>query len=246
MERCHGVILRGPNAPEPLASDPQLARRLGESFIDNLARLHSLDYESAGLSDLGKPIGYVERQVAGWTRRYVRAQTSNVPQIDQLAQWLADNRPDETRGTLIHNDYKYDNLILDPDDLTHVVAVLDWEMSTLGDPWMDLGTTMAYWIEPTDSESLRVRAFGPTMIRGSLSRRELLDRYCERSGWEVANPLFYYCFGLFKVAVIVQQIFARYVRGNTQDPRFAELDDTVLALGQAARDAISRGDVSVC
>lgn len=244
MKRRHGVILRGPQGPEQLSSNPQLTRMLCESFIDNLARLHTVDYEAAGLGDLGKPVGYVDRQLDGWTKRYAKAQTNEVPKIDQLASWLTENRPAESRAALIHNDYKYDNLMLDAKDITRVVAVLDWEMSTLGDPLMDLGTALAYWIEPTDSESQRARAFGPTMLAGSLNRSELLTRYCNRTGWPVTAPLFYYCFGLFKLAVIVQQIYARFVRGHTQDPRFANLDQTVESLGQAAVDAITTGDIS--
>ena len=244
MERCHGVVLRGPDAPEPLNSNPQLVRQLCESFVDNLARLHTLDYETAGLGHLGKPTGYVDRQVTGWTKRYVKAQTSEVPEMDRLAMWLDRNRPANTRAALIHNDYKYDNLMLDLDDMTRIMAVLDWEMSTVGDPLMDLGMTLAYWIEPSDVESLRTRAFGPTMAPGSLTRRELVLRYCAQTGWEIENPLFYYCFGLFKLAVIVQQIYTRYAHGHTRDPRFAELDNTVRTLGKAAEEAISRGVVS--
>lgn len=244
MERCHGVILRGPKPPPQLASDARLARRLCESFIDNLARLHTLDFQAAGLADLGKPDGYVDRQVEGWTKRYAKAQTSDEPQIDQLASWLHQNRPNSTRAALIHNDYKYDNLMLDSADITRVVAVLDWEMSTLGDPFMDLGTALAYWIEPADAPSLQALAFGPTMTPGSLSRASLLNRYCEQTGWDVHRPLFYYCFGLFKLAVIVQQIYARYVRGHTKDSRFSELDRSVACLGQAAVKAIESGGIS--
>lgn len=244
MERCHGVVLRGARAPQPLASDPVLVRRLCESFVDNLARLHRLDFQAAGLGDLGKPIGYVDRQVDGWSKRYSKAQTDDVPHIEQLAAWLDVNRPSESRAALIHNDYKYDNLMLDPKDTTQIVAVLDWEMSTLGDPLMDLGTALAYWIEPTDSASLRTLAFGPTMTPGSLTRGELLDRYCQQTGWDVERPLFYYCFGLFKLAVIVQQIYARFVRGHTKDSRFAEFDQSVVCLGQAAMTAIETGRIS--
>ena len=243
MQRRHGVVLRGPKAPPELASNPALTGQLCEAFIDNLARLHTLDYQAAGLGELGKPEGYIERQVTGWTKRYTRARTDDLNDVEALAAWLAGNRPVERQPALIHNDYKYDNIMLDPDNLTHIVALLDWEMATVGDPLMDLGTTLAYWIEPTDSEPQRARAFGPTMAIGSFNRRELVSRYAEKTGFEIPNPLFYYCFGLFKLAVIVQQIYARYVRGHTQDARFAELNETVASLGRTGVAAINEGSV---
>ncbi len=243
MERRCGAVLRGPQAPPELASNPDLAGKLCESFIDNLARLHTLDYRAAGLDDLGRPAGYVERQVTGWTKRYANARTDEVKSIEQLAAWLADNRPAERQPALIHNDYKYDNIMLDPDNLTHIVALLDWEMATVGDPLMDLGTALAYWIEPSDPEPRRLGAFGPTMLSGSLSRRELVSRYAQATGFEIPVPLFYYCFGLFKLAVIVQQIYARYVRGHTKDERFSQLNQMVAALGMAGTEAIASGRI---
>ena len=147
MERRRGVILRGappPDRPIP----PELVTRLCETLVDNMARLHALDYRAAGLDDLGKPQGYVERQVTGWTKRYQDARTDDVPDLERTMAWLAENRPAESAAaTLIHNDFKFDNLVLDPGDLTRIVAVLDWEMATIGDPLMDLGTTLAYWTE---------------------------------------------------------------------------------------------------
>jgi aminoglycoside phosphotransferase (APT) family kinase protein len=243
MERRQGVILRGPKAPPPLADDPRLARQVSESLIDNLARLHRLDYQAAGLGDLGRPEGYVDRQVGGWTQRYHRARTDDWPELEQLAAWLADHRPESARAALIHNDYKYDNLILDPLCLTRIVALLDWEMATIGDPLMDLGTSLAYWVEAKDPAPLQAMAFGPTMIAGSLTRRQLIERYARQTGMEVEQPLFYYAFGLFKLAVIVQQIYARYVRGHTRDPRFATLNQVVGCLGEVGVRALESGDL---
>ncbi len=240
MERRHGVILRKP-PPADRPMPPETVRRLCESLIDGLARLHALDYQAAGLGDLGKPEGYVERQVSGWTRRYRDAQTDDVPGLDRAADWLAANRPAESGAALIHNDYKFDNLVLDPDDPGRIVAVLDWEMATIGDPLMDLGTTLGYWIEPTDPEPLRRFLAGPTALPGSLTRRELGRRYCELAGREVPDLLFYHVYGLFKIAAIAQQIYARYVRGATQDPRFAALGGVVAALGDSAWRAIDCG-----
>ena len=244
LQRRQGVILRGAQPPPALATDAALARRLSESFIDNLARLHTLDYQQAGLANLGRPAGYVARQVNGWIQRYENAATQSLPALQQLSTWLRENQPDDDRAAVIHNDYKYDNLMLHPDDLPQIVAVLDWEMATVGHPFMDLGTALAYWVEARDEPSLRRLAFGPTMTPGSLSRRELLQRYCQRTGWDVPLPLFYYGFGMFKLAAIVQQIYARYAGGHTQDDRFAHLDQTVALLGQAALRAISKNCMS--
>ncbi len=238
MERRKGVILRGtppPDRPIP----PELVRRLCETLVDNIALLHGLDYHAAGLDDLGKPQGYVDRQVAGWIKRYQDARTDDMPDVERTAAWLAGNRPAESAGaTLIHNDFKFDNLVLDPNDLTRIVAVLDWEMATIGDPLMDLGTTLAYWTEASDPEPLHQFIVGPTTQPGSLSRRELVERYGQTTGRDVSNMLFCYVCGLFKVAVIAQQIYARYVRGLTQDPRFAGFNQVVAALGLGAVRAI--------
>ncbi len=242
MERRTGVVLRGPEPPASLHS-PELAHRLCESFVANLAHLHTLDYRAAGLGELGKPSGYVERQVTGWSKRYVNARTDDVPEMDQLAAWLADHMPTESGAALIHNDYKYDNLLLDPEDLTHIRAVFDWEMTTIGDPLMDLGSTLAYWVEPTDSQSLKKYAFGPTMLPGSMTRQELVSRYIDHTESHQFDPLFYYCYGLFKLAVIVQQIYARFVRGLTHDTRFAELNRKVKSLGVEALRAIETGSI---
>jgi aminoglycoside phosphotransferase (APT) family kinase protein len=240
MERRRGIILRRP-PPADRPIPPESVRRLCESLIDGLARLHSLDYRAAGLGDIGKPEGYVERQVTGWTRRYRDAQTDDVTGLDRVAAWLDANRPGDSGVALIHNDYKFDNLVLNPDDPCRIVAVLDWEMATIGDPLMDLGTTLGYWIQPDDPEPLRQFLGGPTALNGSLSRSELGRRYGEASGREVPDLLFYYAFGLFKIAAIAQQIYARFVRGATQDQRFAALGAVVAALGGSAGRAIDSG-----
>jgi len=242
MERRRGIILRK-KLPSGFAIDETTAKRLSESVIDNLVALHALDYQSAGLSGLGKPEGFVQRQVEGWSKRYVQAMTETIPGMNRIATWLSENIPSESRASVIHNDYKYDNLLLDPDDLTRVEAVLDWEMATLGDPLMDLGTTLGYWVEANDPQELQVAAFGPTALPGTLTRAQLIERYQDQSGQTVKNPVFYYCFGVFKIAVIVQQIYARYVRGHTQDPRFANLNRIVAIMSQQANAAIQRGDL---
>lgn len=241
MERRHGRILRGPQAPPEMADDESLARRVCESFVDNLARLHCLDVAAAGLEDFGRPQGYIARQVSGWTARYDKAQTDEIPEITELTKWLAVHQPADGSPAIIHNDYKYDNLVLEPDNLAQIVAVLDWEMATVGDPWMDLGGALAYWIQEDDPPLLRQRAFGPTLLPGSMNRQELVERYVAAAGEEARDPLFYYAFGVFKLLVIVQQIYARYVRGHTGDRRFADFDALVHALATAGLEATGRG-----
>jgi len=175
MERRNGVILRR-SIPSGIQMTPETARKLSLTLIDNLARLHALDYQSAGLGDLGKPDGYVSRQVNGWIDRYRKSQTDTIPAMETIASLLTANLPKESGAALIHNDYKYDNLLLDSADLTKVVAVFDWEMATIGDPLMDLGSTLAYWVEPGDSEAMKEFAFGPTIMPGSMTRKELAER----------------------------------------------------------------------
>jgi aminoglycoside phosphotransferase (APT) family kinase protein len=241
MERRKGIIIRRP--PVERAIPPETVRRLCESLIEGLARLHGLDAASAGLADLGKPEGYVERQVTGWARRYRDAQTDELPELERAASWLAEHRPFESGAALIHNDYKFDNLVLGPDDPGRIVAVLDWEMATIGDPLMDLGTTLGYWIQADDPEPIRRFLAGPTAMPGSLTRRELADQYAATSGRHLPELLFFYVYGLFKIAVIAQQIYARYVRGATRDPRFAALGPVVAALGESAGRAIDAGRI---
>jgi aminoglycoside phosphotransferase (APT) family kinase protein len=181
--------------------------------------------------------------VAGWSNRYAAARTDDVPEMERVARWLGEHLPPDSGAAVIHNDFKYDNLLLDPADPTRLVAVLDWEMATVGDPLMDLGTTLGYWVEAGDPEPLRRTAFGPTALPGSLTRRELVARYEEQAGRAAAGVLFYYAFGLFKIAVIVQQIYARYVRGHTRDARFAGLNDLVAVLGRQADRALDAGGI---
>jgi aminoglycoside phosphotransferase (APT) family kinase protein len=238
MERVKGVILRA-QPPRDVDLSPETMRRLSEAFVDNLAEIHGLDYEAAGLASLGSPQGYVTRQIEGWTKRYFNARTDDVPDIEQLAVWLHEHLPpDSPRASLIHNDYKYDNLVLSPDDLTRVVAVLDWEMATIGDPLMDLGTSLGYWVEATDPEEWQQYGFVLTKLPGNFTRRELLDYYSRQTGRDIGDPVFYYAYALLKIAVIVQQIYARYQKGLTKDPRFAQLGALVKACGHLAQRAI--------
>ena len=240
MERRHGVVLRKTPAPD-LPIEPATMRRLCETLVENLALLHEIDHRAAGLGDLGKPDGYVGRQVTGWTKRYRDAQTDEVPDIERLARWLAEHVPRDSSAVLIHNDYKFDNLLLDPDDLTRIIAVLDWEMTTVGDPLMDLGTSLGYWVEAGDPEDFRSIAFGPTALPGSMTRREIAECYGARTGRDISGVLFYYAYGLFKIAGIVQQIYARFLRGHTHDGRFLGMDRVIAQLGRQAVRALESG-----
>ena len=242
MERRHGVILRK-QLPQGLVIDQVTAQGLSESVVDNLVVLHALDYKTAGLSELGKPDGYTQRQVTGWCSRYTQAMTDPIPTMDRVATWLTENIPAVSNASVIHNDYKYDNLLLDPDDLTKIVAVLDWEMATIGDPLMDLGTMLGYWVEANDPAELHATAVGLTALPGTLTRRELIERYQAKSGREVTHSVFYYGFGIFKIAVILQQIYARYARGHTQDARFAKLNHIVQIMSQQADATIQLGEL---
>ena len=240
MERVKGIILRA-QPPPGMELSAEVMRGLSQTFVENLAEIHEVDYEAAGLGDLGSPQGYVQRQVEGWTKRYYNARTDDFPAIDQLAGWLAQHFPaDSSRAALIHNDYKYDNLVLAPGDLSRVVAVLDWEMATVGDPLMDFGTSLGYWVETTDPEEWQRHGFGLTNLPGSFTRVELLDHYSKRTGRRIDDPVFYFAYGLLKIAVIVQQIYFRYQKGLTRDPRFAGLIELVKACGALAQRAIER------
>jgi aminoglycoside phosphotransferase (APT) family kinase protein len=240
MERIHGIVLRR-ELPEGLRIPPETVRRLSESFIDNLAALHGLDYAAIGLQDLGKPEGYLERQVRGWIERYYGSKTHDLPEVERVSAWIKDRMPRQTGAAIIHNDYKYDNMILDANDITRIKGVLDWEMCTLGDPLADLGTAIAYWVEAGDPDELQNVHWGPTALSGSLSRNQLVQRYAVKTGRDVSRIVFYYVFALFKTAVITQQIYYRYHHGLTKDARFAALLDTTRRLLQTAERAMEAG-----
>ncbi len=242
MQRIRGIVLRK-RLPEGLTLDEATARRLSEVFVDALAELHMLDYRAAGLGDLGKPEGYVERQITGWTKRYHGSQTDDIPDVDNIAAWLADHMPGDGAPALIHNDFKYDNLILDPADITRIIGILDWEMSTVGDPLMDLGTALCYWVEAADPPIAQAMAFAPTNLPGMLTRAEVAERYGEKTGRDVSNAVFYYAYGLFKTAVVAQQIYYRFRQGLTHDPRFERMIMGVRLLSAQALAAVARGSL---
>ncbi len=241
MERVKGVILRN-KFPRGFEIAPDLMQKICFALIEALVELHALDITAAGLSELGKPEGYTARQVGGWTKRYQNALTDDCPDFEPITRWLAANVPAYSDATLIHNDFRYDNAILAPEDLTRIVAILDWEMATLGDPLTDVGTTLAYWAEPNDPDILR--QFGLTTHPGNLDRQQFLDRYAEHSRRDVSGFLFYYVYGVFKNVVIALQIYARYRQGLTRDPRFAALIEVIRAYNQIAQRALEYQRIS--
>ncbi|HEV8076361.1 MAG TPA: phosphotransferase family protein [Candidatus Acidoferrum sp.] len=242
MHPIHGIILRS-HVPPSLDFPAEKARRLSESFVDNLIRLHRVDYAAVGLSDLGKPEGYLERQVRGWTERYYGSKTHDYPEVEKIAAWMQQHMPATSGISLIHNDYKYDNVVLDSNDITTIVGVLDWEMCTIGDPLTDLGTTLAYWVNATDPEELQSNRWGPTNVPGSLTRAELVHDYARKTGTDPSEIAFYLAFARFKLAVIVQQIYYRYHQGLTKDERFASMPDKIQMLLRASLHTAQTGRI---
>jgi|SRR6185503_2711825 aminoglycoside phosphotransferase (APT) family kinase protein len=232
MERRCGLVVR---AEEPAAvANPAARRRISEALIDTLADLHAIDVAERGLGGLGKPAGFVERQVRGWTDRWQRSQTTPLPEMDALAAWLRDHLPgDPPAPSVVHGDFKLDNVMLDPDDVGRVVAVFDWEMSALGDPLVDLGILLAYW-GPTAPPEQRDALTTVTDRPGYLTKDEMIARYGERSGRDLSRIRYYEIFAVFKIAVVIQQIYYRYVNGQTSDGRFATFDARVAYLARHA------------
>ena len=242
MEPIRGMILRR-DPPPGVPFPPETARRLSEAFVDNLACLHRLDYAAIGLGDLGKPQGYLERQVKGWIERYHNSQTHDLREVEPISSWLAARMPASHDTALIHNDYKYDNVVLDPGDPTMIVGVLEWEMCTLGDPLTDLGTALAYWTDPQDPDELREIRSAPTTVPGTLTRAQLVERYAAATGRDPGDMVFYLTFARFKVAVIIQQIYYRYAQGLTRDARFAELPERIHLLLRASWHCAESGTI---
>jgi aminoglycoside phosphotransferase (APT) family kinase protein len=241
MDRVRGVILRA-GALDSAELDAPTMRRLSEAACDTLAEIHQLDWRAVGLGDLGRPDGYVERQVRGWASRWRGAQTDGVPQMEKLGAWLEEHRPPESGATLVHNDFKYDNVVLD-EALRGVAAVLDWEMATVGDPLMDLGTALGYWVDADDPPELRGASVLATTLPGNLTRTEVVDRWSRATGRDAARIVFYYAFALFKLGVIKQQLYRRWVEGLTREARYRAMLDGVRAVASAALVAIDKGRI---
>jgi aminoglycoside phosphotransferase (APT) family kinase protein len=239
MEKVNGVILRGKNAKEYDFSTNKM-KEISEKLIDNLILLHNIDIENNELACLGKPDGYVDRQVEGWIGRYEKSKTDELNQMDDIAIWLNKNKPKYQKATFIHNDYKYDNVVFN-ESLTKITAVLDWEMATIGDPLMDLGATLAYWCQAEDGAFLR--SMNLTWLPGNLSRSQVVEHYAIKTGRYISDILFYFVFGLYKNAVILQQIYARWKKGITTDARFAQLIHGVNELTNLAILSVEKNSI---
>jgi aminoglycoside phosphotransferase (APT) family kinase protein len=233
MERLRGIILRR-DPPKGLSFTSDQARRLSENLFDLQVQLHSIDHEAIGLGKFGKPQGYVRRQVEGWIQRYRAAHTDDVPDYEEVISWIqAHVPPDSDRPCIIHNDFKLDNVVLEEKDPMRIIGILDWEMATIGDPLMDLGGALSYWMQGDDPQEMHLIRTVPYM-EGFLTRQEILSRYQQRSDRPIEDFRFYYCFGLFRLAGIAQQIYYRYYHGQTQDERFKALVHAVIILERAA------------
>ncbi len=242
MERIKGTILRRELPPGLLSK--QETGRLCENLMDVLCKLHGLDHVAIGLDGFGKPEGYVRRQVAGWSSRYRDAKTPDAPDYEQVMQWLHDHMPaDSQRPAVIHNDFKFDNVVLNPENPLEIIGVLDWEMATIGDPLMDLGASLAYWVNRDDPDTLQLIRMLPTNAEGMMRRDELVALYLAKTGLKPVSFDFYLCFGFFRLAVIAQQIYYRFYHGQTKDKRFAMLIVAVQVLEQAAKELIERSDL---
>ena len=223
MEKMEGIILNFNEAKtRNIAANDY--KTIANSWLNTLVELHNVDYHNIGLGDLGKPEGYVERQVKNWGKQYLKAKTDQVPEAEMVMRWMKENQPKKYDHCLIHNDFKYDNVVFKNNSWKDISAVLDWEMATLGDPLMDLGTSLGYWTIATDHDFVKQGIPSPTIFEGNPIRSEIANLYAEKSGKNLDNVVFYYVFGLFKIAVIAQQIYFRYNKGWTTDPRFANLN----------------------
>jgi len=245
MERIRGLIMRR-TLPEGLVLTPDQFRTLSENLVRVLCELHAIDYRKVGLEDFGKPQGYVKRQVHGWINRYHDARTPDAPDYEEVMGWLIEKMPsDTTTPCVVHNDYKFDNVILNPKNPLEIIGVLDWEMATIGDPLMDLGNSIAYWVEkgdPIRSQEIKMMA---TKTEGMLTRKEQVELYATIMGRPVDNFGYYHCFGIFRIAVIVQQIYRRYYDKETRDKRFSVMINMVNTLEHIAKIIIQKGKLSV-
>jgi aminoglycoside phosphotransferase (APT) family kinase protein len=233
MERRRGTVVRRAIPPEfGGGSDETANRRISEVLIDALADLHDVDAASVGLETLGKPEGFLRRQIEGWAQRYERAKTKEVPSVGVLVRWLLDHMPPSPPPTLLHNDWRLDNMMLASDDPGRVVAVFDWDMCTNGDPFADLGTLLSAWVQA--GEPLSGGATMPSTVAGFMTRVEAVERYGKRRGVDVGDMPYYYIFGIFKIAVVLQQIYVRYHRGQTKDARFASFEQVAEFLFDSA------------
>jgi aminoglycoside phosphotransferase (APT) family kinase protein len=240
MERIEGIILRK-DLPPSLNYSKKEAGILSRNLVDVLLELHAVDYKKIGLADEGKPRGYIKRQVEGWSRRYRAARTPDAPDFEEIMDWLDRKQPeDSATPSLIHNDYKFDNIVLDPENPLKIIGILDWEMATIGDPLMDLGAVIAYWINTDDSEEMQLIRLQPTHLPGMMSRNEVLAYYLDKAGQSHSDFSFYQCCNLFRLSTIAQQIYYRFYHGQTRDKRFALLIGAVQVMERVIKGILEK------
>src|ERR671926_686198 len=242
MELRQGVIVDDA-FPEGVEPTEELCRGMSLMVADTLIELHAVDWKEAGLEDLGRPEGFLERQVKGWISRYDEAKTQEIEEVEPLTDWISQDIPESPPATIVHNDFKLNNLVLNPEDLTEARAVLDWEMTTIGDPLFDLAVSLSYWVEPGDSQELKKVLPTVTDTPGFMARKEFIDYYAEKSGRDLSNMHWYMVFGYFKLAVILQQIYVRWHRGQTKDERFANFNERVRNVIIHAHELAQKGDL---
>jgi aminoglycoside phosphotransferase (APT) family kinase protein len=240
MERRKGFVLDDA-FPRDTEMTPELCRRISETVVDTLVEIHAVDWQAAGLATFGHPAGFLERQLTSWIERYNRSQTPESPDVTFLTRWLVEHIPTSPSPTLIHNDFKLNNMLLDAHDLARPVAVLDWEMTTIGDPLFDLAISLCYWVQADDPTELRAILPTITYQPGFLSRTEFMERYAAKSGRDLSSMHFYLTFAYFKLSVILQQIYIRWLRGQTQDQRFAIFGSRIRTLLNHATQQVSQG-----
>jgi len=239
MEKMEGIILSAKEAKKRNIA-AEAFPTIANSWLDTFIELHAVDYSSCGLGDLGRPEGYVERQVSNWGKQYLKVEIEKIPVAQKVMAWMEEHQPKAYDFSLIHNDYKYDNVAFVDEEWKEISAVLDWEMCTLGDPLMDLGTSLGYWSMHSDGDLIRQGIPSPTVMPGNPGRTEIVELYAQKSGRSINNLVFYYVYGLFKIAVIAQQIYYRYHKGLTTDERFAKLNMAVQLLCTMAWQAIQK------
>jgi len=240
MERLIGIIPRK-NLPQELQLNQHDTRQLCTNVIDKLIELHQVDHQAAGLANLAKGDGYVTRQIAGWSKRFINAKTDDVADFNGVMQWLQSNMPAQSKTCIIHNDFRFDNVVLDVNDPLKIIGVLDWEMATLGDPLMDLGNSLAYWVQADDDDFFQQLRRQPTHLSGMLTRHQVIEYYLEKSNLSVEDFRFYLVYGLFRLAAIIQQIYYRYYHKQTQDKRFAGFGQAANYLEKRCLALINKG-----
>jgi aminoglycoside phosphotransferase (APT) family kinase protein len=241
MEKVEGVVI-GNHLPTAWGFDVARTCRFCETFWEKLIELHQVDYDAAGLGEFGKPKGYVARQVGGWNSRYEEALTADQDRFEDVRQWLEDHKPaDEIAHSVVHGDFRIDNLVLGETEPHAIAAVLDWEISALGDPLMDLGASLVYWVEKDDPAELKLLKKQPSDAPGMMTRKDVISYYMDRTGWKVDDFRFYYTFGVFRLAVIAQQIYYRYFHKQTTNPAYAHFGKGAQGLGRYAQALIHKG-----